>query len=309
MSSILQTYYRGILKRLKAEIDLLNDIIPHATTKGTANEESLKQILENFIPKKYAIGSGIIIDSFGNRSKQIDIVIYDQNIYPNLFSQTSTSIFPVETVIATIEVKTFLDNSTLNLAAQNTKSIKDLKHYVEEITLNQPDPKTPLNIKRFKTTPPLSFLFAFRSDSNNPKTWNKRFENCNSTNIVPDISYVMNISSVFYYRDLSDRNSLSASFFHLRECDFKEGGLNTNRVRIDKKNEKFFAEGDSYESSTVGESDNMYYVQCPERAFLAFLIQLVDLLDAYPRHTKFEINKYLDDRFMEAKDISLLSDN
>ena len=122
---------------LRAEIDLLNQIIPHSSTKGTRNEEALKSIIENFLPKKYSVGSGIIIDSFGNASKQVDLVIYDSTIYPSLFSQTSTSIYPVETVLATIEVKTFLDESALGEIVENTKSIKKLKHYVDQITILQ----------------------------------------------------------------------------------------------------------------------------------------------------------------------------
>ncbi len=201
--SLLQTCYEGVLKRLKAEVELLNAIIPHSVTKGSQNEEALKNTIRNFIPKKYSIGQGIIIDSFGNASKQIDLIIYDSYIYPSLFSQASTSLYPVETVVAAIEVKTFLGQEQLKKTAENTKSIMALKHYVNSLTINQPNPDTPLLIKSYPTRPPLSFLFAFHQDSKEPSTWKKRFAELNEYENFPEMSLLLEIACVFRFPDIA----------------------------------------------------------------------------------------------------------
>jgi hypothetical protein len=43
-------------------------------------------------------GTGIIIDSSGNKSEQVDIIIYDSQFHPELFAQGSTVLFPVDVV-------------------------------------------------------------------------------------------------------------------------------------------------------------------------------------------------------------------
>ena len=45
--SLLEVYYEGVADRLRAEIDLLNNIIPHNVTKGSCNEEALKNVIKN----------------------------------------------------------------------------------------------------------------------------------------------------------------------------------------------------------------------------------------------------------------------
>ena len=103
---ILKTYYDGVTQRFQIEIDFLNKLIGHRGEVGRANENSLINLLTKFLPRKYSFGSGVIIDKEGNRSKQIDIIIYDSHFHPELFSQAATSLYPVDVVYMAIEVKT-----------------------------------------------------------------------------------------------------------------------------------------------------------------------------------------------------------
>lgn len=301
MKDTFKIYYTGVLKRLKAEIDLLNDIIPHALTKGQNNEESLKNVIKNLIPSKYSIGSGIIIDSFGERSRQCDIIIYDNTTYPNLFNQSSNSIFPVETVIACIEIKTYIDDEILNDVTLNTESLRKLKHYVPEITLNQPDPQYPIAIKKFPTRPPLSFLVCFRSNSNNPDTWKKRFLAKNFSNL-PDISFLIDNAAMYFFKDIAktrDALNFMSIFFLLREFDINPSGGKKQFYYSDKPNHEFLINGNIYRSTSLM-MDKEYPIPMPERAFLSFLIELIRQLDTYPRHITFDATKYLDDQFIDG---------
>src|SRR5205809_3844987 len=108
MSNILTTYYRGISQQLRAEVDFINALFQHQGVKGDGNEGILRDLLIRFIPKKYGIGTGVVIDRFGNQSRQCDIVIYDTFLYPALLSLAHVHLFPVDTVYATIEIKTTL---------------------------------------------------------------------------------------------------------------------------------------------------------------------------------------------------------
>jgi hypothetical protein len=99
-------------------------LIGHAGEKGYANEQLLTNLLIKFLPKRCSIGSGIIIDSKGNRSRQVDIIVYDSYFHPELFAQGVTVLFPLDLVYMVIEVKTVLNKKTMTEAIDNITSVK-----------------------------------------------------------------------------------------------------------------------------------------------------------------------------------------
>lgn len=124
---IVEQYWGGVARRLQAEVDVFNRLIGHAAEQGRENELVLVRLLENLIPKRFGVGSGIVIDSAGNRSKQTDIIIYDTADQPTVMSQTNQLLFPVEVVHSVIEVKTNLTASDLGDCAEKKSSIAALK--------------------------------------------------------------------------------------------------------------------------------------------------------------------------------------
>jgi hypothetical protein len=123
---ILKIYYEGVTQRFRIEINFLNKLIRHTAEIGTANENSLINLLVKFLPKLYSVGGGVIIDKEGNRSNQIDIVVYDSHYHPELFSHGSAVLYPVDVVYMTIEVKTTITKDIMKEAIKNTKSLAPL---------------------------------------------------------------------------------------------------------------------------------------------------------------------------------------
>lgn len=123
---------------LKAHMDAIEDNlvsisqIPansgHPLNKGTPREAFIKKYLEENISQNVAIGTGEIIDAYskpGVVRNQFDIVIYKKN-YPKLDFGGGVSAFLIESVIATIEVKSLLDQAAIDQsvkAAHNAKSL------------------------------------------------------------------------------------------------------------------------------------------------------------------------------------------
>lgn len=100
----------------------------HSLHKGTPREAFIKQYLENHLPSNVAIGSGEIIDAKslpGQQRNQYDIVIYRRS-YPKLDFGGGISGFLVESVIATIEVKSALTQTELGNAAKAARNCKAL---------------------------------------------------------------------------------------------------------------------------------------------------------------------------------------
>jgi hypothetical protein len=98
--------------------------IDHPGLKGQDREFFIREFLERFFPRKYIVGSGKILDVKGNTSQQADIIIYNESM--PVFDYGSTKYFLHDGVLAHIEVKSFLNSSTLKKALDVTKSIKKL---------------------------------------------------------------------------------------------------------------------------------------------------------------------------------------
>src|SRR2546429_5894837 len=111
MASIIEQYYRGITQQLRSEVNFINSLSKHQGVKGSGNEEILRDLLTKFIPKRYGVGTGIVVDKHGHQSRQSDIIIYDTFLYPSLLALATLHLFPVDIVYATIEVTTTLDSS------------------------------------------------------------------------------------------------------------------------------------------------------------------------------------------------------
>jgi len=100
----------------------------HSLHKGTPREAFIKEFLENHLPSNVSIGTGEIIDANAepNQSRnQFDIVIYKRN-YPKLDFGGGISGFLIESVIATIEVKSTLTNQELENAVKAARNAKQL---------------------------------------------------------------------------------------------------------------------------------------------------------------------------------------
>jgi hypothetical protein len=100
----------------------------HSLHKGTPREAFIKEYLEAHLPSNVAIGTGEIIDANstpGQSRNQYDIVIYKRS-YPKLDFGGSISGFLIESVIATIEVKSILTQAEFGKAAKSAYNSKKL---------------------------------------------------------------------------------------------------------------------------------------------------------------------------------------
>ena len=100
----------------------------HSLHKGTPREAFIKEFLENHLPSNVAIGTGEIIDANSRPNEQrnqFDIVIYKRS-YPKLDFGGGISGFLVESVLATIEVKSSLTKKEFGFAARAAHNCKSL---------------------------------------------------------------------------------------------------------------------------------------------------------------------------------------
>lgn len=114
-------------RALEAKINAAHATITHDGVMGDVIEgQWIGEFLAKYLPDRYAIGSGIIIDSKGQTSDQIDIVIYDNQYTPALLSQGTHRFIPAESVYAVLEVKPKIDKQLLDYAADKATSVRKL---------------------------------------------------------------------------------------------------------------------------------------------------------------------------------------
>lgn len=119
--------FETIAKKIQADFERTKRI-PHQPTKGTARERFVtSHFLDEYLPKKYSVGSGLIADSKGNFSKQQDLIVYDGFNFPVMQDLQDNKLFFAEQVFATIEVKSTLNNDEIVDILYKASSVASLQ--------------------------------------------------------------------------------------------------------------------------------------------------------------------------------------
>jgi len=130
IKNILDSLNRDVLNQL----DLASSI-SHPGENGRARENIIKAYLRRLISSDFGIDTGFVIDSKGEISRQIDLVIYRKSYYP-IFEIGGIKHFIVESVVAVIENKASIKSAdNLNSALNNLKSVKVL----DRVNFNESD--------------------------------------------------------------------------------------------------------------------------------------------------------------------------
>jgi hypothetical protein len=132
----IQSLFNGLQKQMEAQLNTNRDNILHPSTKGDSLENVWIEWLRKYMPNRYSIDKAIVIDSEGQLSDQIDLVIYDQQYTPFVFTQNGVHYIPAEGVYAVFEVKPDLKGnckddseniSYIEYAGRKIESVRKLK--------------------------------------------------------------------------------------------------------------------------------------------------------------------------------------
>lgn len=129
--SVLEQYWSGVLQRLRAEVDVFAQLVRHMGERGRSNELALARLLEGFVPERVGVGSGVLIDSTDQQSQQTDVILFDQGSQPAVMAQTTQILFPIEVVLACVEVKTSLGSDAVQDCLAKAGSLKELEPVAE----------------------------------------------------------------------------------------------------------------------------------------------------------------------------------
>lgn len=100
--------------------------VSHGTTKGDTSEAGWRKLLQSFLPGRYRVATGFAVDHLGNVSLQNDIVIYDEQYSPLLWTNDHAVYIPIESVYAVLEVKQTLDLTAFTAASDKAQAVRSL---------------------------------------------------------------------------------------------------------------------------------------------------------------------------------------
>ena len=130
MSEVTKVDLAGLFKSrqkaTQAAQELNREFSVHQGTKGEATEASWIHLLQEYLPNRYAIERAMVVDSNGETSQQIDIVIFDRQYTPFVINYEGLIYIPAESVYAVFEVKQDISKEHIEYASEKVQSVRRL---------------------------------------------------------------------------------------------------------------------------------------------------------------------------------------
>jgi hypothetical protein len=122
LPALFDGLHKGIEQRLKISRAVHN----HPVMKGDASEAIWLEFLGSYLPARYQATRAVVVDSKGQFSQQIDIVVHDRHFTPFMFYQEGQAFVPAESVYAVFEAKQSLNAERIDYAGEKAASVRRL---------------------------------------------------------------------------------------------------------------------------------------------------------------------------------------
>lgn len=123
----LPELFAGLQRELETTLALDRELVSHPGAKGNEAELQWSGFLDRYLPARYQVSKGFIVDSQDRMSDEIDIVIHDRQYSPFILHREGTRFIPAESVYAIVEVKQTIDADTLAYAGAKAHSMRVLE--------------------------------------------------------------------------------------------------------------------------------------------------------------------------------------
>ncbi len=108
---------------LRCSLEAGREVVTHPGAKGDGSELHWKEMLSAFLPKRYQVSEGFVVDSACRRSEQIDVIIHDHFFSPLLWEDGGHMYVPAEGIYAVFEVKQDHSLEHIKYAGQKAASV------------------------------------------------------------------------------------------------------------------------------------------------------------------------------------------
>ncbi|MCP4472847.1 MAG: hypothetical protein GY815_19580, partial [Gammaproteobacteria bacterium] len=175
-----EDWARLVARKLKGEADVITAIEKDELDDAAAAEAFVRTVLTPFLPENFGVGTGHIVDAFGNRSDHFDAIIYNRD-FPRIGLRGIQSDYLYESVLAAFTIrakyirKTFFEsmNACASLATLSTNTDKPMLIRLAKKNGLKPGPNKsfihvdPMHTTRFELIGcPPAFMFGFSGIKN-----------------------------------------------------------------------------------------------------------------------------------------------
>jgi hypothetical protein len=122
----LTTLLESLHNEIRQKLEISREALKHPVTKGDASEKIWLDMLNNYLPKRYHAEKAFVVDSNGDFSDQIDVVIYDRQYSPFIFKFEGATFVPAESVYAVFETKQSINADYICYAQEKIQSVRKL---------------------------------------------------------------------------------------------------------------------------------------------------------------------------------------
>lgn len=129
MNQIYKDLLYNLAKRAVMDAEAIKGLV-HSGLKGQLRELFVRELLLPILPSEYVVGSGNVITAYNEVSNQIDVIVCDRRVIPPVLFKGDVGIFPIESTLLTVEVKSTLDAHELELSHTSADRVKGFKHSV-----------------------------------------------------------------------------------------------------------------------------------------------------------------------------------
>ena len=129
----LKSLFESTQRRMVAELTGIRQAVDHNVTLGDETEFAWVKFLNGMLPNRYEVSDGFVVDADGQRSDQMDVIVFDRQYSPPLFRGEKVQYVPAEAVYAVFEVKQRVDDKNLKAASAKAASVRRLRRTTARI--------------------------------------------------------------------------------------------------------------------------------------------------------------------------------
>lgn len=158
----LATLLAGLHDDIQKRLEISRGAFGHPGTKGDASENVWLALLQSYLPQRYQAATAHVVDSEGQFSEQIDVVVFDRQYSPFIFKYEGQTIIPAESVYGVFEAKQAINAGLVEYAQKKVASVRRLRR------ISLPIPHAGGTFPPKPLIPILGGILAFESDWSPP---------------------------------------------------------------------------------------------------------------------------------------------
>lgn len=230
-NDMVRSIVKSKLDEIYSEVQNISEV-NHNFLKGRIREILVESFFKEFLPSNFKCGSGKIIDSKNGQSSEIDLLIYNTELFPPILFSERLGLFPIESCFYAFEIKSKVTSSEIKDSIKKGNSIKRLKSLTGKSENNTPNYISGGNVHRV--------LFALDSDLKDKSELERYLENDPKGKTNPAINIICVLGKEYVFHDGIKWNISPDTGEKFREIiQFLTGTLNTLPDLLANKKEAY----------------------------------------------------------------------